>query len=156
MDLEITVKTICAAIGGVLVYLFGPCDALIIALVAVVVIDYITGVMSAAFRRTISSAEGFKGLLKKVAIFALVALASLLDKLVPSTNEAVRASVCIFYIANEGISILENVGEMGVPLPKILKEILSKLQSGSEESAKPAQKRGDKADGDDDSADTDA
>ena len=129
MNLEITVKTIFAAIGGVLVYLFGPCDALIIALVAVVVIDYITGVMCAAFKHALSSNEGFKGLLKKVGIFALVALASLLDKLVPSTNEAVRASVCIFYIANEGISILENVGEMGVPLPKILKDILGKLNS---------------------------
>ncbi len=129
MNLEITIKTIFAAIGGVLVYLFGPCDALIIALVAVVVIDYITGVMCAAFKHVLSSNEGFKGLLKKVGIFALVALASLLDKLVPSTNEAVRASVCIFYIANEGISILENVGEMGVPLPKILKDILGKLNS---------------------------
>ncbi|MCE5235457.1 MAG: phage holin family protein [Clostridiaceae bacterium] len=130
MYLGITVKTILAAIGGVLVYLFGPCDALIMALVAVVALDYITGVMSAGFARKLSSAVGFQGLLKKVAIFVLVALASLLDKLVPATNEAVRASVCMFYIANEGISILENVGEMGVPLPKILKAVLKLLDGG--------------------------
>lgn len=127
MNIEIAVKTVLAAIGGVLVYLFGPCDALIIALVAVVVLDYITGVMSAAFTHKLSSAEGFRGILKKVAIFVLVALASLLDKLVPATNEAVRASVCVFYIANEGISILENVEKMGVPLPKILRDVLAKL-----------------------------
>ncbi|HWS30041.1 MAG TPA: phage holin family protein [Clostridia bacterium] len=132
MNFEMTVKAVLAAIGGALVYLFGPCDALIIALVAVVALDYITGVMSAAFAHKLSSSEGFRGLLKKVAIFVLVALASLLDKLVPATNEAVRASVCVFYIANEGISILENVSEMGVPLPKILKEVLEKLDAGLE------------------------
>lgn len=130
MYLEITVKTALAAVGGALVYLFGPCDALIMALVAVVALDYITGVMRAGLKRKLSSSVGFQGLLKKVAIFVLVALASLLDKLVPATNEAVRASVCVFYIANEGISILENVGEMGVPLPKILKDVLKRLDGG--------------------------
>ncbi len=132
MNLELAVKAIPAALGGLLVYLFGPCDALIIALVAAVAIDYITGVMSAAFAHKLSSEVGFKGLLKKVAIFALVALASLLDKLVPATNEAVRASVCVFYIANEGISILENVGRMGVPIPELLKKILIKLKNREE------------------------
>jgi len=132
MNIEIALKTVLAAIGGVLVYLFGPCDALIIALIAVVTLDYITGVMSAAFVHELSSALGFRGLLKKVAIFALVALASLLDKLVPATNEAVRASVCVFYIANEGISILENVEKMGVPLPKILRDVLANLDAGAQ------------------------
>jgi toxin secretion/phage lysis holin len=129
MNIEIAVKTVLAAIGGVLVYLFGPCDALIVALVAVVTLDYITGVMSAAFAHKLSSSQGFLGLLKKVAIFVLVALASLLDKLAPVTNEAVRASVCVFYIANEGISILENVEKMGVPLPKILRDVLARLDA---------------------------
>lgn len=141
MNPESILKTALAAVCGALVYLFGPCDALIVALVAVVVLDYITGIMSAAFAHELSSAVGFRGLLKKVAIFALVALASLLDKLVPATNEAVRASVCMFYIANEGISILENVGKMGVPLPKVLKNMLAML-SAKEEGEKPRDDNG--------------
>ena len=91
-----------AGVSGVLSYIFGPWDAMIMVLIAVVALDYITGVAYAAVSKTLSSVIGFKGLLKKVFIFVLVALSTMLDKLVPATNGAVRSAVCMFYIANEG------------------------------------------------------
>ncbi len=110
-----------AAAGGVLAFIFGPWDTLIIVLIAFVTIDYLTGITKAAVNHVLSSAIGFKGLLKKVFIFVLVAVATLIDKVIPATNEAIRAAVMLFYIANEGLSILENAGEMGLPLPGALK-----------------------------------
>ena len=89
-----------AGVSGVLSYIFGPWDAMIMVLIAVVALDYITGVAYAAVSKTLSSVIGFKGLLKKVFIFVLVALSTMLDKLVPATNGAVRSAVCMFYIAN--------------------------------------------------------
>ena len=118
-----------AGVSGVLSYIFGPWDAMIMVLIAVVALDYITGVAYAAISRTLSSAIGFKGLLKKVFIFVLVALSTMLDKLVPATNGAVRSAVCMFYIANEGLSILENCALMDVPVPKPLRDALEALKN---------------------------
>ena len=128
MNGEIMTGGVLAAIGGVLTYLFGPWDAPIMVLVAVVTLDYLSGIACAAAAKELSSTVGFKGLLKKMFIFLLVALAAMLDKLVPATNGAVRSAVCMFYIANEGISILENGGRLGLPLPEGLKSMLTKLQ----------------------------
>lgn len=122
------VKGILAAIGGIAAYLWGPWDALIIALVACVVIDYITGVANAWCKHELSSAVGARGLLKKIFIFVLVALATIIDRVIPATNQAIRAAVMIFYIANEGLSILENAGELGLPLPTVLKKALAALK----------------------------
>lgn len=121
-----------AGIGGIVTYIWGPWDALIIALVAMVVIDYITGVIKAAVQGKLSSLVGFKGLLKKVAIFLLVAVGVMVDRVIPATNEAVRSAVIFFYIANEGLSILENAGELGLPLPAALKKSLEKMQDKEE------------------------
>ena len=131
-------KAIPAVLGGVAAYLWGPWDALIMVLLAVVVLDYVTGILSAAVHKELCSAVGFKGILKKAFIFVMVALAALLDKLVPATNEAVRAAVIIFYIANEGLSILENAGELGLPLPDALKNTLTKLRNSSETDDAPS------------------
>ncbi len=117
-----------AGIGGIVTYIWGPWDALIVALVAMVIIDYITGVIKAAVQGKLSSAVGFRGLLKKVAIFLLVAVGVMVDRVIPATNEAVRSAVIFFYIANEGLSILENAGELGLPLPAALKKSLEKMQ----------------------------
>lgn len=121
-----------AGIGGIVTYIWGPWDALIIALAAMVVIDYITGVIKAAVQGKLSSLVGFKGLLKKVAIFLLVAVGVMVDRVIPATNEAVRSAVIFFYIANEGLSILENAGELGLPLPAALKKSLEKMQDKEE------------------------
>lgn len=129
MDNMVDVLRIAAAgIGGIATYMWGPWDALIIALVAMVAIDYITGIIKAAVQGKLSSLVGFKGLLKKVAIFLLVAVGVMVDKIIPATNEAVRSAVIFFYIANEGLSILENAGELGLPLPAALKKSLEKMK----------------------------
>ena len=121
-----------AGIGGIVTYIWGPWDALIVALVAMVIIDYITGGIKAAVQGKLSSAVGFRGLLKKVAIFLLVAVGVMVDRVIPATNEAVRSAVIFFYIANEGLSILENAGELGLPLPAALKKSLEKMQDKEE------------------------
>lgn len=135
MDNMVDVLRIAAAgIGGIATYIWGPWDALIIALVAMVIIDYITGVIKAAVQGKLSSAVGFRGLLKKVAIFLLVAVGVMVDRVIPATNEAVRSAVIFFYIANEGLSILENAGELGLPLPAALKKSLEKMRDKEEKS----------------------
>ncbi len=125
-------KAAAAALGGAAAYLWGPWDALIIALVIFVVLDYITGIAKAAVRRELSSKAGFYGLLKKVAIFVLVAIGTVMDSVIPAANHAIRSAVIMFYIANEGLSILENAGEIGLPMPEALKAALKKLSEPGE------------------------
>jgi toxin secretion/phage lysis holin len=71
--------------------------------------------------------------MKKIMIFVLVAVGSLLDKVIPAANNAIRAAICMFYIANEGLSILENAGALGLPLPAVLKKWLAKLKEVGED-----------------------
>jgi len=127
MQLKELLSGIIAAVGGVAAWIFGPWDALITALLAVIVIDYATGISAAALQKQLSSKIGFCGLLKKITIFLLVGLAAILDHLVLATNGALRAAVCLFYIMNEGLSILENAGTLGLPLPDVLKNALIQL-----------------------------
>lgn len=120
------IKTAIAALGGVAAYIWGPWDALLTALVAMVAMDYISGVIKAAVLHELSSGVGFKGLLKKLFIFMLVGIATLIDRAIPEANNAVRSAVMLFYIANEGLSIVENAAALGLPLPKALKDALAK------------------------------
>ena len=122
------IKGAIAALGGAAAYLWGPWDALINALIALVALDYVTGVICAAANKRLSSEIGFKGLIKKAVIVALVAAAGVADKVIPATNQAVRAAVILFYIANEAISILENAAELGLPVPEKLKAVLIKTK----------------------------
>lgn len=122
------IKGAIAALGGAAAYLWGPWDALINALIALVALDYVTGVICAAVNKRLSSEIGFKGLIKKAVIFALVAVAGVADKVIPATNQAIRAAVILFYIANEAISILENAAELGLPVPEKLKAVLIKTK----------------------------
>ncbi|HZK45914.1 MAG TPA: phage holin family protein [Clostridia bacterium] len=122
------IKGAIAALGGAAAYLWGPWDALINALIALVALDYVTGVICAAANKRLSSEIGFKGLIKKAVIFALVAVAGVADKVIPATNQAIRAAVILFYIANEAISILENAAELGLPVPEKLKAVLIKTK----------------------------
>ena len=122
------IKSAAAAIGGAAAYLWGPWDALI----ALVAIDYVTGVICAAVNGKLNSSVGFRGLMKKAFIFALVAVAGIADRVIPAANQAIRAAVILFYTANEAISIMENAAELGLPVPKRLKGMLTKAQNESE------------------------
>jgi len=122
-----------AAIGGSLVtYLFGGWSALIQILVAFVVIDYVTGVLAAAYHGKLDSNIGLKGIAKKVFIFVIVACGHLVDGAM-GTNNIVRDAAIYFYIANELISILENAGAIGLPVPDVLKNSIDRLKSKDED-----------------------
>lgn len=126
-----------AAIGGsLLTYLFGGWSALLGVLVSFVVADYVTGVLAAATEGKLSSEVGLKGIAKKVFIFLFVALGNLADTALGSSGNIIRDAVIYFYLANELLSIIENAGRMGVPVPGILKkavEILNGKGEGKEE-----------------------
>lgn len=92
------------------------------------VIDYLTGIGSAIRTKSMNSETGFIGLLKKGTIILVVIIATQLDQIV-NANGFFRTSTAIFFISNEGISILENVDEIGVPLPNFLKDTLEKLRT---------------------------
>ena len=127
-----TIQMVFAAVGGWLGYFLGGCDGPLIALVAFVVIDYITGVMCAAADKKLSSEMGFKGICRKVLIFLLVGIANILDVQVIGTGNILRTAVIFFYISNEGVSLLENAAHLGLPIPEKLKDILEQLHGRSE------------------------
>ncbi|TCL60583.1 toxin secretion/phage lysis holin [Kineothrix alysoides] len=117
-----------AAIGLMLGRYLGGMDGLLYALVAFVVVDYITGVLVAIYKKKLSSAVGFKGIAKKIIIFLLVGIAHVLDSQVMNMGSAMRTAVIFFYLSNEGISILENVTKMGLPVPQKLKDVMAQIQ----------------------------
>lgn len=131
-----TIQFTFAAIGGWLGYFLGGCDGLLYALVAFVVADYITGVMCAIADKTLSSEVGFKGICRKVLIFILVGIANILDVQVIGTGSVLRTAIIFFYISNEGVSLLENAGHLGLPYPEKLKAVLQQLHDRSEKEDK--------------------
>ena len=122
------------AAGGWLGYVLGGCDGLIIALVIFAVADYITGVMCAVADKKLSSEVGFKGICRKVIIFMLVGVAHVIDVNVIATGSVLRTAVIFFYLSNEGVSLLENAGHLGLPIPEKLKIVLEQLHDRSEKS----------------------
>ena len=131
-----TIQLIFAALGGWLGYFLGGCDGLLIALLVFVVIDYITGVMCAIADKSLSSEVGFKGICRKVLIFALVGIGHILDVNVLGDGSVVRTAVIFFYLSNEGVSLLENAAHLGLPVPEKMKDILAQLHDRGNHSAK--------------------
>lgn len=127
-----TIQLIFTAVGGWLGYFLGGCDGLLYALIAFVVIDYITGVMCAIIDRKLSSAVGFKGIFRKVLIFLLVGIANIIDVQVIGTGAVLRTAVIFFYNSNEGVSLLENAGHLGLPIPEKIKTVLEQLHDRAE------------------------
>lgn len=127
-----TIQVLFAGIGGWLGYFLGGFDGLLYALLAFVVIDYITGVMCAIADHTLSSEVGFKGICRKVLIFLLVGIANILDVQVIGTGSILRTAVIFFYISNEGVSLLENAAHLGLPVPEKIKIVLEQLHDRSE------------------------
>lgn len=114
-------------LGGWLGYFIGGVDGLMTALIAMMVLDYVPGIMCAIVDKQLSSAIGFKGIFKKVLIVMLVGVAHIVDLHVVGTGEALRSAVICFYLSNEGVSVLENAGRLGLPIPEKLKAILAQL-----------------------------
>lgn len=125
-----------STLGGVLGWFFGGLDGFFIVLLTFVVADYISGVMVAVVEKRLSSAVGFRGIFRKILIFVLVGVANLLDTHVLGTAAVLRTAVIFFYISNEGISLLENAGHLGVPYPQKLRDVLAQLHHRSEKNDK--------------------
>jgi len=121
-----------AAAGGGLGYFLGGWDGFLYALLAFVVIDYITGIMCAVLDKKLSSEVGFRGIFKKVLIFSLVAIGNIVDQYVIGEGLVIRTAVIFFYLSNEGVSILENASHIGLPVPQKLKDILEQLHNRSD------------------------
>ncbi len=107
---------------------FGAPDKLLYAFIVIVVLDYITGVCAAVHTKTLSSKIGAKGISKKVTTFAVISLAHVVDKYFLQLDDAIRALTTIFYITNECISVLENVGNTGLPIPSKLQQTIKSLK----------------------------
>ena len=133
MDILTTIKAIAALIGGGIGVFLGGVDGLVYALLALVSVDYLSGVTVAVLNRKLSSAVGMRGIAKKVFIFLLVGIANIVDtNILPSGMSPIRDAVILFYIANEGISLSENLGKLGMPLPQQFKKVLEQLKEKEE------------------------
>lgn len=116
-----------AVVATFFTYLFGGWDVAIGILIVFMVLDYITGVVVAIIKNKLNSEVGFEGLVKKCMILIILIVAVMLDRLMNTGTWVFRTLVCYFYIANEGISLLENVSNLGVKIPDKLKDALEQL-----------------------------
>lgn len=123
-----TMQMIFASIGGWIGWMLGGADGFLYALIAFVVIDYLTGIMASILAQKLSSEVGFRGIFKKVLTFVLVGVAHIIDFYIIGSGSAIRTAVIFFYISNEGISILENTAKIGLPIPERLKNVLEQLK----------------------------
>ena len=127
-----SIQVVFTAVGGWLGWFLGGCDGLMYALIAFVVVDYITGIMCAIVDKKLSSAVGFKGICKKVLIFLLVGVANILDVNIIGSGSVLRTAAIFFYLSNEGVSLLENASHLGLPVPNAIKEVLQQLHDRAE------------------------
>lgn len=127
-----TLQYVFAGIGGFMGWFLGGLDGFLYALIVFVVVDYITGLMAAFIQKKLSSDTGFKGICKKVAIFCLVGVGHILDAQVIGAGSVLRTAVIFFYLSNEGISIIENVAIIGLPVPQKLIDVLEQLREEKE------------------------
>ena len=127
-------QTAFAAIGGLLGWYLGGLDGFLYVLITFVVVDYITGVLRAIVEKKLSSRIGAHGIAKKVAIFLVVGIGHLIDTyLISGTGAPLRTAVIFFYIANEGVSLIENATAIGLPVPEKLKDVLAQLHGKDEQ-----------------------
>lgn len=112
---------------------FGEASSLLHVLVAFVATDYLTGVAVAIRERTVSSSVGFRGISRKVLIFALVGLSNILDTEILLDGSLLRSITIVFYISNEGLSIIENASKLKLPVPKVLRQAISNINKDRED-----------------------
>ncbi len=121
-----------AILGTVFTWLFGTWDMALIVLISFMALDYVTGLIKGWNNKTLSSHIASRGIARKALVFVVLIVAVLLDRLANTGTWVFRSLVCYFYIANEGISLLENCAELGVPIPDKIKETLVQLKSNEE------------------------
>ena len=121
-------KQIMAAICTLISFLFGDMEGMLIALIVLIILDYISGVIAAAVEKRLSSEVGAKGIAKKIFMLLIVALANIVDINVIGDGHVLKTVTVVFYICNECISLIENAGRIGVPVPKKLLDVLEQLR----------------------------
>ncbi|EJT6172488.1 phage holin family protein [Clostridium perfringens] len=124
-------KVLVVAIGTGFTWLFGAWDTPLVVLIVFMALDYITGFTRGYINKELSSDVGLKGIARKCVIFIVLIVAVMLDRLMNTGNWLFRSLVCYFYIANEGLSLLENAASLGVPIPTKLKDALAQLKEGN-------------------------
>lgn len=119
-----------SVIATLLIYIFGGFDVALISLLSVIVLDYITGLLKASKKKKLSSKIGYEGIKKKIGILCLVALSVIIDRIAGDTG-VVRTVIIYYFVGNEGLSIIENLSEIGISIPKRLKERLEQLKGNN-------------------------
>ena len=130
--IQIIIDSIAGAVGAVLGFMYGEVTGLFWALIAFMALDYITGVIVAVIEKRLSSEVGFRGLAKKFLILVFVAVGHIADTYILGGTPAAMSAVMLFYMANEGISIIENAAALGLPVPKKLTSIMEQIKNKSE------------------------
>ena len=136
-------KILLAEIGMVLGYVFGELDGLFSALIIAILLDYLTGVIKAIIKKQLSSEIGYKGILKKISLFIVVALANIIDKIVFTNALFLRYGIMLLFLANEGVSILENLSLIGVPIPQSIIKTLLQVKNLSKTKVSDSKEIGD-------------
>lgn len=123
------IKTIFSFLSTSLIYLLGGWDVALQSLLIVIVLDYLTGIGKSYVSKKLNSNKGLKGIVKKLCMLCMVAVASIVDRVAGETG-LIRTLVIYYLVANEGLSIIENLSEMNILVPKILKDKLEQLRDG--------------------------
>ena len=130
VDIDKIFSLIASEAATIFIYLFGGIDVALTCLIVAIVLDYVSGMIKAYNKKQLSSKIGFSGILKKIGILILVMLSVLVDRVTGNTG-AIRTLVIYYFVANEGLSVLENLGESGIPIPNAIKKALKVLKDQS-------------------------
>lgn len=125
--MKVFINNIISIILTTLIYLLGGFDIALLSFLIMMTLDYLTGVLSALYNKELSSKIGFRGIIKKFATIIVVAMAVVIDRLLGETN-LIRTFVLYYFVANDGLSIIENMAEMNIKLPNVLIEALEQLK----------------------------
>lgn len=130
VDIGKIISLVASEAATIFIYLFGGIDVALTCLIVAIVLDYVSGMIKAYNKKQLSSKIGFSGILKKIGILILVMLSVLVDRVTGDTG-AIRTLVIYYFVANEGLSVLENLGESGIPIPNAIKKALKVLKEQS-------------------------
>lgn len=131
--MEKVFNSIVAVVATFFTYIFGGWDVALSILIIFMVLDYLTGVIYAYTVKSLNSEVGFKGLIKKCMILVVLIIGVMLDRMLGNGTWVFRTLVCYFYIANEGVSLLENISNLGVPIPNKIRNALEQLNKDDEQ-----------------------
>lgn len=127
-----SIRAVLSCVAAFLGWFLGGMDSLLTALTIFIVLDYLTGIMCGIVEKRLSSEIGFRGIMRKAMIFFIVGIAHSVDAYIICSGSAIRSMICLFYISNEGISIIENAARIGLPIPEKLREVLAQIKEDGE------------------------